>query len=327
MKKGAALIISMVFILLMLSFAAVFYNRTSTAFARASAKDAAISANTLLFSFAKSALDELIRTIKTEAVAFCSFVEDKSGCQEEILIEAFDILYKIPIFLDIGGWHISIACAPQGLKVDINSLKIEPKSDLSDRANPIVRRREIVEKFLRNEYKLYSSWQFFELLDFVFDTTSQVNSYLRGDTRLNITNPTLERGRISSPRVLRLIARDYAARTHDEAALKIEWEDIFTFENPGGKIDFNNMSKESCEMLFYDMPDLCARNPERRARYEDLTTRFRDANETIADFNLFFGFNPKLNCRVAYRSQNADLKYSFYYDSNLGEVSGFVIGN
>ncbi|GHS87039.1 hypothetical protein FACS189487_02410 [Campylobacterota bacterium] len=323
--SGAALLITMVFIVLMLSFAAIFYERTTNAIARSTAQSAASAANSLLYSFAKSALDELTQTIKKETDALCRLDSDPNNCRETILIESFDYIYKLPIFFDLGGFHVSIACSPQGLKADINSLKIEDNIDETNRDQPVFRRRDAVESYLRDTYHLYSSWQFFELLDFVFDSSGRRNGYLRNDTRLNISNPSLERGRVSSARVLRMIAQDYVVRTHDEAALKIDWDALFDYELPSGKIDFNNMAQESCEMVFSDMPTVCDRSGEERVKREDITTRFSQSEKTIGDFGLIFGFNPNLSCRVTYQNDKARLGFSFYYNSENGQLHGLKI--
>lgn len=323
-RRGVALLIALVFIAAMLSFAALFFARTNRALERVAARDAAIQINSILFHLSNSVLGELVKTAKSEAGAICALAEDKNDCENEALFEIYKIFYALPLAFKTGGAYVNVNCSPSGTKLNINALKTPDGVDETKRDSPIFRVRDRVDRFLRDRYGLYASWQFFELLDFVFDTSGEKNAYLQNDKRLNVAKPYMERGRIGSLRRLREIAEDYAALSRDEAALNIPWDRFFEFDSPNAALDYNYMEQASCEIVFYDMPNACDRSDERTSQ-NDLIARYGDANQTINDFSVKFDFNPMLSCKINYSSGKQTFGYAFYYDVENRKLSGFRI--
>ncbi|MDR1452206.1 MAG: hypothetical protein LBI57_07775 [Helicobacteraceae bacterium] len=323
-RRAVALLIALVFIAAMLGFAALFFQRTNRAFARVAQRDAAIQTNSILFHLSNSVLGELVQAAKSEANAICALAEDKNDCREKALIEIYKVFYSLPLAFETGGAYTNVKCSPAGLKLNINSLKIPDGIDDNNRNQPVFRIRDRVDRFLRDRYGLYASWQLFELMDFVFDANGTKNVYLGKDTRLNVAKPNMERGRIGSLQKLRAIAEDYVALAKDESVFAIPWDQFFEFESPVAALDYNYMDQKACELAFYDTPGACDRRDE--WTYEaDLIARFSDANQTINDFSVKFGFNPSMSCRVNYTSGANVFGYAFYYDANSRKLSGFRV--
>ncbi|MDR2033719.1 MAG: hypothetical protein LBP89_03710 [Helicobacteraceae bacterium] len=324
-RRAVALLITLVFIAAALGFAALFFTRTNRAVERVVASESTLEINALLYYLAHSAIKELVKTAKRQAVAICAIAENKKSCQEKVMIEIYDIFYSLPLAFQIGKNYVNIRCSPSGTKPNINLLKIPDGVSEQDRDHIAFRRRDRTEQFLRDRYRLYASWQFFELLDFTFDTSGEKNAYLKNDKRLNVAKPNIERGRIGSPRQLYAIAQDYAILTQDESVLSIPWETLFSYESPNDLIDFNNMDREACKLVFHNMNGACDRFNDERVSQEDLTRRYIDANQTINDFSLTFGFNSSLLCNINYAVGKKNFRYSFYYDTNAEKLNGFRI--
>ncbi|MDR0746504.1 MAG: hypothetical protein LBE89_01285 [Helicobacteraceae bacterium] len=330
MKRGIALLITLLFLIAMFGFAALFFARSGRALARENAQQAAVSANQLLFQVSNEVLKPLTTALYKNAESICAIDEDKAKCKENFLVEAFNIFYQLPISLEAGGAVTILHCQAAQRAFDINLLKLPPGALTSGgHANdPVFRRIELFERYLTQKHGIYAAWQFIELLGFVFDTTGEQYPHLGNDKRLNVSNPHFERGRIGSLRNLMLIVDDYATLTRDERARKVPWERIFAFESLRGRIDFRHLNKESCEMIFFDDVSVCDLiGKERdiadyRVTEQLINTRLQ---YIIGDFAIDFGHNPVLECTIRYQ-RGADISlFSFAYDTSRNALFKFRI--
>jgi hypothetical protein len=320
LKRGVALLITLLFLIAMFGFAALFFARSGRSLARENAQETAISANQMLFQVSNEMLKPLTAALYKNAESICAIYEDKAECREDFLIEAFNILYQMPISLEAGGAVITLNCQAAQRAFDINLLKLPTDALIGGgHANdPIFRRIELLERYLTQKHGVYAAWQFIELLGFVFDTTTgEQYPHLRNDKRLNVSSPRFERGRIGSLRNLMLIVDDYTMLTRDEAAKKVPWGRIFAFESLRGKISFRHLNKESCEMIFFDDASVCELLGKERDTEQLIDPRLL----VISDFAIDFGHNPVLECTMRYqRGANASL-FSFAYNTSAYNTS------
>ena len=322
-RSGVALLITLLFIAAMMGLATLFFSLTNRAFSRVAEREATLQANTLLFNLKHEVVGELIDYAKTQAVAVCAVASDKAGCQRETMGVIMDSFYGLPLTLQTGRANTVLSCNPAGTRIDINTLKLPEDANVS--AADVHYRRTQVERYLQDRYRLYASWQFFELLDFVFDKTGEKYAYLKNDTRLNIADNRFERGRIGSLRRLRAIVEDYVLLSNDQNALTVPWGDLFAFESLKTGLDFDHLSKEACEIAFAQTPAACEMVGLKLPR-EEISRLSDEANASIAHFKIGFGYNPVLDCQVNYRVGDRQHRFGFGYDAETTRLFGFTMG-
>ncbi|MDR3347475.1 MAG: hypothetical protein LBN32_02565 [Helicobacteraceae bacterium] len=334
-RRAIALLITLVFILGMLAFAAIFFARTSRALERENTRAAMVGANAFLYGLSNEMLSSLALSAKNNAQNACLLAKDKNKCIDDFLKAAFDLLYTMPLAITIGGAEATALCSSAQTKIDINALKL-PLGDARD--TPTHRRRLAVERYLSERYRLYSLWQLYELIDFVFDTSGTQYAYLQNDKRLNVSNDRFERGRIGSLRAFEQIVEDYAMITHDRAALEVPWEEIFAFKSLRSQLDFRHLDEASCRIIFADNSFACDRLNEENSRQIDINSlpnfsaqdiqRIQDSSaEAISDFGVSFNHNPIMDCNARYINGKHVAQFAFAYDFERRALFDFRIIN
>lgn len=316
-RRGIALLITIMFVAAMMLFASFFFERTARALKMVNDRQNALETNVLLFELANKVLPPLVDSAKQNAQDYCLLADDKKACQDDVLGAIYDVFYSLPITILINDYTAALACRPYGTMIDINSLKV-PSSAKED--DPVYKRREIVERYLQEKYRLHSVWQLYELLDFVFDDTGERFSHLRNDRRLNVSNTRFEHSFIGSKLTLTKIMADYALLTHETTMAAIDWEKIFVFDAINAPIDFKHLTDETCAMIFGSS------NSECRERDQEMTTQVEQmirtrSPEAVSAFGVQFGINNRFDCRV--RIGNAQTQYRFLYDADSKKLSNF----
>lgn len=321
-RRGVALLITLVFIAAMMALAAVFFGLSKRAFERVADREATLQTGTLLFELKNEVLGELINYAKTQAENGCAAASDKEGCKRDTMAAVFETFYGLPLTLQTGPSTTVLSCQPAQTKIDINTLKVPADTNASAAVHF---RRTLVERFLQERYRLYATWQLLELMDFVFDESGTKYGYLKNDERLNIASDRFEKGRIGTARQLRAIVEDYVLLSHDQDALKVPWEDLFVYESLRTQIDFNHLDATGCELIFTGVPGACDRVGESPLE-ADIAALSSEANATIAHFNIAFGYNPVLDCRVNHRRGENSYRFDFGYDADSNRLFNFAMG-
>ncbi|GHV03161.1 hypothetical protein AGMMS50229_01470 [Campylobacterota bacterium] len=323
MRRGVALLITMVFVIALFGFATIFMARTNSAFKREESRMTAIGANAALFDLSNEVVGSLSRSLKTTAESACTLTDDKNDCQEKFMSVALDMFYRLPLALELGDAGVLLNCKSAQRQIDINTLKLPPQPQQND---PALLRRETIQRYLQDNYRLYSSWQLFELFDFVFDTSGVALTHIKNDKRLNVSSDRFEHGRIGSLRALKLIAEDYELLTHDDGVRDVIWEEIFAFDSHRAQIAFRYMDETTCKLIFSTNANSCD--------YLGVETTTSEQNsiinyskEAIAAFSVSFTHNPILSCQVNYSGGRSETKMSFIYDVDKQESAFFTIAD
>lgn len=324
-RSGVALLITLLFIAAMMALAATFFALSNRAFSRVAEREATVQTHALLYELKHHVIGDLIDYAKAQTEPLCVAASDQAGCRQEMLATVFDGFYGLPLTVQTGPAVTVLSCQPAGTQIDINSLKLPGEANASAAATAVHYRRTKVERYLQETHRLYATWQLLELLDFVFDTTGQRYAYLKNDNRLNIARDRFERGRIGSLRQLRAIVEDYALLSNDHAALEVPWEKLFAFESLTPSLDFDHLAPEACAIAFAQTPGACEQVGLRATR-ESIETLSAETNSSITHFNMRFGYNPVLDCRVSYHSGGNRHVFTFGYDADHKRLSGFSMG-
>lgn len=312
----------MIFIVAILSTVALYFGFTSRAFARTSQLENMVQTNLIIKDLKSGLLKELSSVAKTTATDLCATADDKSSCESDTLRAILDSFYGLPLSFSIGTKEAVLSCLPAQTKIDINTLKVADQT----RDEKVHFRRKMVERYLQDEYKLYASWQFFELLDFVFDENGTKFGYLKNDDRLNVADDSFALGAINSYRSLQKIASDYATITSDKSALNVPFDELFVFESARNRLDFDHLDQKACDIIFGKASPVCDL-VGKKATFDDVISLSSDANLSIYNFLVDFGYNPILDCKASFRSRDKSESYSFVFDIDRGELDSFKISN
>lgn len=303
----------MIFIIAILGTVAIYFGFTNRAFARSHALEEMIQTNVIMVDLKNGVLSDLAQFAVSSAENACEMADDKQLCKSDTLSAVLDGFYGLPLSFALGQKEVVLSCLPAQTKIDINWL-----NETKDQNRSHFLHNQI-ERFLQEEYRLYASWQFFELASFLFDKRF---GYLENDERL--ATPSLPKGAIRSIRDLKKIAHDYEILTGDSAIKTIPFDEIFSFETKRNQLNFDYLDKNSCFIAFGKNSAVCDL-VGKKATKEDVLAISSEAEMVIKNMKIDFGYNPILDCRVSFRKDNISNSYGFVFDINSKNLANFTI--
>jgi hypothetical protein len=324
-RKGIALLIALLFIITLTGLAAIFMQLSREAFESAHAQKTRLSTLAMLSDIKSEVIGPLVERAIEGARVSCELTSEPAACQREVKAAIFGSIYNLPLSFVHEGERTLLTCEPAGSRLDINRLRLEQNAS-NEAANAAAHhRRTRFERFLQEEYRLYATWQFLELLDFVFDTTGEVNAYLANDERLFVAGDRFYRGAVLDERHFYQIVRDYVLLSHDEQALEVPWGDFLSFDVPTKQIDFDHIAPEACALIYgSDAPPLCEASVP-YGTIGELKAYSQESNLSTHHFDLQLGYNPIMSCRVRWQSGEVIHTYRFAYDIDNQRLYNFSI--
>lgn len=324
-RKGIALLIALLFIITLSALAAIFMQLSKEAYESAHAQKTQLSTLAMLSAIKHEVVGPLVDRALGGAEESCQLASEPGACEREVKAAIFGGIYNLPLSFVHEGERTLLTCSPGGTRVDINRLKRDHNASNASANAATHHRRTRFERYLQEEHGLYATWQLMELLDFVFDTSGEVNPYLGNDERLFVADDRFYRGAVLDVRHFYQIVRDYVLLSHDEEALKVPWEDFLSFDTSTERIDFDHIAPEACALIYgADAATLC----EDTALYEELQelkSYSEESNLSTNHFDLQLGYNPIMTCRVRWQSGEVIHTYRFAYDIDNQKLYGFSI--
>lgn len=324
-RSGIALLIALLFIITLMALAAVFMKLSREAFERIHSQQSMLANIAMLHDLKEEVVGPLVDLADRAAKESCQLAENEASCIQEVKQIIFESLYQLPLSFAHEGTRTLLTCSPTGTHLDINRLRLEQNATNPEVNTPAHFRRTHFERFLQDRYRLYATWQFLELLDFVFDTTGEINAYLQNDNRLFVSDNRYYRGAILDERHFYQLVQDYVLLSHDEGALEVPWQEFLLFGAPTDRLQLTRLSPKSCELSFWGDLRVCESEVPFETR-EDLMSLSNEANLTVHHFNIHTAFNPVMQCRVLW--QSGRLSHTYFFDYHLDEkaLRGFSIG-
>lgn len=316
MRSAVALLITMIFIVAILATVGGYFAYANRAFERSGKLEELVQTNVILRDLKSGLLAELADLAKKSVESSCEVAENKNQCKSETLAAILDGFYGLPLSFPVGKKEAVITCLPAGTKLDINML------NSANDYNRSIFLKTKVDRYFQDEYRLYASWQFFELLEFVFDKSEERFGYLKNDERL--ASASLPKGAVRSIRDLKKIAKDYEILTNDRSINDIPFEEIFVFESKRDRFSFDYMEKTSCQIAFGKYSPVCELLGK-KATFDDVDASDSEAGAVIKNLKIDFGYNPVLDCRVTFRSDGLSNSYGFIFDIDNKTLDRFTI--